>query len=274
MPTARARSRAPGPGRPIGQRGAPGRPRGPYLEAEIHQLHRKLRAELFRRRLTRAPRKDRQPIREILHALGEVRDLDVSARALDSWVSGAKRKQTGAGVRTALRRLRRERRARRAHLQVLLRDHARMLDSDPIEPARAALGPSILVAARQAGLRRLRRAHRRALSHPSSRRLHRVRKRIRELGLLREVEESARPIGRPRHDPELAQLMRRLGQLNDRTVLIRWLDREGRRWGIARFLRDLRAEQRKDRADLLDRLDRIGKSDWAQWTKPAAQRGA
>jgi CHAD domain-containing protein len=239
-------------------------------EAEIHRFHRRLRADLFRSRVVGGKRKRSAPLREVLRAIGEVRDADVSLRELHRWARNEPGIASGRALRSLSRRLEAEGQERRATVQSLLRTHRQVLRARRAGSETARLDPQTLRQAREKGLRRLLRAHLRALGRPSPRRLHRVRKRIRELGLLREWSETGRTLDRPRHGPTLHRLMQRLGRLNDRAILIQWLRRQAKDAGTRRILRSLERRNREGRSDLWKALRKVDGTDWKRWTRPAA----
>ncbi|HTT26341.1 MAG TPA: CHAD domain-containing protein, partial [Thermoplasmata archaeon] len=212
------------------------------------------------------PRRTRR-IRKLVRALGEVRDADIMAQELRAWVQGERARGSGRGYRNASSKLEQETTARRARLARILRADPGAVRRRPAGRLPIAVRAGTLRKARDALLRRLSRAHRRAVGRPSPRRLHQVRKRIRELGLLREWSEAQDSVGQPRHGAMLHRLMRRLGRINDRATLIRWLRGPGKGPGTEVILRSLRAQDRHDRADLHRLLRRTRSSDWKRWVR-------
>jgi hypothetical protein len=247
------------------RRGRPRRPatparrsaRGPPVslsEGTVHAWHRRLRAEVFKLRLGATDWEIPVGMLALRNATGRVRDIDVATEELRRWA----RSEAPAGLEEAVRSarvgLRSESKRRRAELRRLLRSD---LSSAGFLVRTISVDPAIARRGRKEALARLRRARDRAVARASRRRLHRVRKRIRELGLLREIEETGTSRGIPRTDRELRTLMRRLGRSNDRAALIRWVARQRPGTRSSSLVRALRKTQRRDRDAIATRLRRV-----------------
>ena len=238
----------------------------PLDEETVHESHRQLRAALFWFRLRNPGASVPDAATSLRHAMGRIRDVDVAVRELRrSTLVGGPRVRS-AEVRSVVIGLREEARRRRNRLRTFLRDHPEALL--PLSANPSHLAPRLVNRARTDALARLRRAHHRALASPTRRRLHQVRKRIREIGLLNQEAHGGDPTGVPRLGPELAGLAHRLGRLNDRATLIRWISRRIGGPEAESLLEELRAAQRRARGAAVARLGRIRQADWRRWATP------
>ncbi len=241
------------------------------LDAEaVHESHRRLRAELFWFRLLRPDASVPSAATSLRHAMGRVRNLDVAIRELPRWIRSGDSTDRTSELRRVRAALRAESRRRRAQLRTMVREHP-----DDLGAWTAGWSPPVsraLGRARVDVLLRLERAHRRALTRPTRRRLHRVRKRIRELGLLNAVAGGGGPASVPRLGPQLRRLAHDLGRLNDRATLIRWLSRRRDGPESKKLVKDLRLAERRARRAAVAHLRRIRPADWPRWAAPPSSK--
>ena len=241
-----------------------------FDEGAIHDWHRRLRAEVLWRRWTSGDAVPPPGPTSLRDLVGDVRDIDAAAGELERGARKDAPRGSGPAVRRELRSLRAEAARRRDRLRRAVRADPGQATQRTGPPPR--LPPEMWERARSELLARVRRAQRRAVDRPSRRRLHRVRKRIRELGLLAEVVEATHPTGTPRLGPELRRMMQDLGRSNDRAVLIRWIGRRSPGSGTDGLLRALRNTQRERRRATAIRLGRVRSSDWASWSSPRVRK--
>ena len=242
----------------------------PSAEA-VHRLHRDLRrlrvgVSVWRRtggadRDGRLRASDRR-LKRIARLVGAVRDRDVARavlRSAGSTLSPEERKE----FRDLSRHLEQEARVGRALVRTALRAERDGGLFDGLRSAFAAAPPHrrdddvlrYLEEVRAEGPAAIRAAHRRARRRPTSRRLHRLRLRVRRWRALTELADAIAPGFAPPDPGALRALQARLGRLHDLDV-VEELTAEGVPAPVSRALR-------KERRRLRERLLRSLRADAA-----------
>jgi CHAD domain-containing protein len=243
----------------------------------LHRLHRELRRlrtglTLWARLLARRDRERLAPLdgrlKRLARLVGRIRDRDIAIDLLahvdgTSW--GPEEAERLARYRT---RLRDDARTGRELLRAFLRaerdagllPQVRAQWTRPDLAFRSADVRAVIVRAKGRGEARVREAHRDARHKPSTRRLHRLRIRVRGLRHLGELAGTVDPVdARPLSAP-LRRLQVELGRLHDLDVVIDHLapEVEGTAWAEA-----LRDERRRRRDAVLAALAGKGGTLWA-----------
>jgi CHAD domain-containing protein len=241
--------------------------------AALHRLHRDLRrlrvgVRLWARLLPKARRAELEGydrrLKRLARLVGGVRDRDVTLHLLeDRTLPGAA--QERSRLRQVRSRLVDDARVGREVLRVFLRSER---DAGLFEGVRTALArppprrrltdlESYLAGVRDEGRREVQEAHRRARRKPSTRRLHRLRIRMRDWRHLSDLPPSLVPPETVPPPPRLRALQRRLGRLHDLEVAerlarpargTRWVQslEEERRRQRRRIVRQLRAQRTRE----------------------------
>jgi CHAD domain-containing protein len=232
----------------------------------LHRLHRDLRRlrvgiSVWIRLLPKSSRTDLKGydrrLKRLARLVGGVRDRDVALRLLaDRSLPGGTRERVR--LIQVRRRLVDDARVGRELLRVILRAER---DAGLFEGIRAGLHLSpprnrvqhlegYLAQIRDEGRREVQQAHRRARRKPSTRRLHRLRIRMRNWRHLSDLSTSLTPAQPLPPSPPLRALQRRLGRLHDLEVaedLAR--PARGTRWA-----RTLEEKQRRQRRRIVQQL--------------------
>jgi CHAD domain-containing protein len=254
---------------------------------EIHDIHRDMRrlasglsvwARLVPARQRESVQELSRRVRRLARLVGRVRDRDVTTALLTPEGPATVRSEELRLWHEFLGRLREDTHTGRELLRAFLRterqgglfDRAKgLVDLGPRGDATRGLH-KILAEERRRHQGRVRKAHRKAQRDPTSRRLHRLRIRIRQWRHLATLEVAARSTTNRPPPPSWRRLQARLGKLHDLDVALATVPEDLSDSGPALRLREKR---RKLRRSLRASLERIASAP-EKATARAQLRGA